>query len=177
MNVSCRVLPNSFMKTIPLSQGQVAIIDDEDFNWVNQYKWSFQRNRRTGYAVRSVKYHGKQTRSPLHREVLGLGPGDPEVDHRDGNGLNCTKDNLRMATRQQNQRNQRKHLGTSSQFKGVCWDKANRKWLAQIQVDGYLEYLGRFDAELTAARAYNLAAVQAFGEFAQLNRTKFLEKS
>ena len=164
------------MKTIELNQGQVALVDDEDFDRVNQGpKWSLLRLKHTQtlYAVRNVRVDGKRVKQKLHRFILNLGPDDPDVDHRDGNGLNCTRDNLRPATNQQNGCNRRKQRQeASSQFKGVSWHKSTRKWDARIQVNGKNKCLGRFDSELTAARAYNLAAIQLHGEFAHLNEIR-----
>ncbi|SRR6266849_4478175 len=161
------------MKTIPLTQGVVAVVDDEDFDKVNQFKWRLLRLRRTSYAQRNLRINGKRTMQYLHRFVLDLNPGDPDIDHRDGNGLNCTRDNLRKASRQQNECNQRKQLRkTSSRYKGVYWRRGKNKWGALIQVNDKKKHLGSFDSEQEAARAYNQAAIQLHGDFARLNEVK-----
>ncbi len=154
------------MKQIELTQGQVAAVDDEDFDRVNQFKWYAMRHGRTFYAVRDVKINGMRTAQLLHRVILNLPPGRvPEADHRDGNGLNNCRSNLRTATHQQNNCNRRKrryHLGksTSSEWKGVSWHKQTGKWRAQIGGNGNTHHLGLFDSEE--------AAVQLHGEFARV---------
>jgi len=157
------------MKTIPLSQGFVALIDDEDFARVSQYKWCALvcKNGRI-YAKRHYWVpggKGKEKNIMMHRFILGLPLGrKPDVDHEDHNGLNNQKHNLRVATRQQNNANQRKTRGTS-QFKGVYWNKNAGKWQAQIKVNGVRHYLGLFTSEAKAAGAYAQAAVKYFGTF------------
>lgn len=93
-----------------------------------------------------------------------------DVDHRDHNGLNNTRDNLRVATRSQNHRNRQKLPGNAtSDYKGVSWDKARGRWTAHIKIGGKAKNLGRFEEELTAARVYDAAALRLFGSFALLN--------
>src|SRR5260370_2756638 len=111
------------MKTIDLSQGLEAIVDDEDFERVSQFKWTALRGSRTWYARRNIQVNGKQTNQQLHRFILDLKPDAPEVDHRDGLGLNCRRDNLRLASRQQNNANRRKLSPSSSWYKGVSKQK------------------------------------------------------
>ena len=122
------------------------------------------------YAARhSSRKNGKQTTIQMHRLLLGLKPGDSrESDHKDGNGLNNRRNNLRIATRAQNQHNQRPQKGTS-RFKGVCWHRDAAKWQAQIQIERRKIHLGYFDSEIEATRAYDAAARNHFGEFARLN--------
>jgi len=91
------------------------------------------------------------------------------VDHIDHNGLNNTRRNLRICTKEQNARNQRPQKGRSSQFKGVCWHKGERKWYSRIQNDGRQQSLGLFDDERDAARARDAAALALHGEYASLN--------
>jgi len=161
------------VKTIPLSQGQVAIVDDADFDRVSTTGgWCFTTHPgdKTGYATRSVKLGGRWTTQLLHRFVLHLKPGDLEVDCINGNGLDCRRENLRLATHQQNLCNQGKRRGSfSSQFKGVTWDKAKGKWQAQITANYKYKGLGYFNTELSAATAYDSAAVRLHGKFARLN--------
>jgi AP2 domain/HNH endonuclease len=149
-------------KQIPLSQGKFAIVDDADFEQLSQHKWNAQRNGHTFYAFRT----GKRT-IYLHRQLMGALPGQ-QVDHRDTDGLNNQRDNLRLCSAGENRRNMRKTRG-SSKFKGVSWDKVKAKWTAIIYRDYKKHPLGRFDNEEDAARAYDAKAKELFGEFARLN--------
>jgi len=99
-------------------------------------------------------------------------PSDMETDHRDGNGLNNQRENLRICTRQQNSQNGLAHKDSSSQFKGVSLKKGRHKWVACIMQNGKLAHLGYFDNEIEAAKTYNTKAKELFGEFAKLNIIK-----
>ncbi|TET80382.1 hypothetical protein E3J38_05635 [candidate division TA06 bacterium] len=161
------------MAEILLTQGKVAIVDDADYDWLNQWGWFAHRDRHTFYAVRGVhlaKY--RQGIQSMHRLILGLRRGDKrQCDHRDGNGLNNQRANLRRCTRAQNQQSRRNlPLGTS-RYKGVCWSNRDRKWRSQIRVNRKWIHLGLFDSEITAARAYDARAIKQFGEFALTNKT------
>lgn len=158
------------MKTISLTQGKVAIVDDADYEWLNQWKWSTQQGRHTFYAVRGVWLAKNKWRiERMHRLILGLQPDDKrQCDHRDGNGLNNQWSNLRVCTRTQNIRSQKNKVGTSK-YKGVCWDRRDRKWYSQIRVNKKQIYLGLFNSEIDAAQAYDRAASEYFGEFALTN--------
>jgi hypothetical protein len=152
------------------------MVDDGDYELVMQYRWwvlEYQRpsGSTAGPYAYSSRYGGRRVFMYMHRLIL---PGVPEVDHEDGDGLNNQRDNLRAATRPQNNANGSKrpnHGGrpTSSRFKGVSWHKAARKWTAQIKDADRQHYLGCFADEIDAALAYDEAARVAFGEFARLN--------
>lgn len=156
------------MKEIPLSQGKVALVDDADYEAVNIHKWYALKIGYTFYAVRNIlKPDGKRTTQYLHQFLM---PGVPRVDHRDGNGLNNWRENLRPATHKQNLRGFcHKMTGTSSKFRGVCWHKKALKWEARIVVNGHKIHLGLFSVETDAARARDVAALKYYGEGAQLN--------
>ncbi len=166
------------MKRIPLTQGKFAIVDDEDYDRLSQWNWSAVKPKHPGatwYAQRAMRVSKVVWRpTRLHWEVVGY----KWVDHRDGDGLNNQKYNLRRCTGSQNIRNSIKKVGTSL-FKGVSWDIGNGKWAANIHAGdpnakGYAKkmFLGRFDSEEEAARAYDRMARQYFGEFANLNFKK-----
>jgi HNH endonuclease len=159
------------------ARGRVAVVDLEDYDLVMQYRWHVQdqERRREGrlplaYAktYTGMKAPGGRKHISMHTLITGFA----EVDHWDGNGLNNRRDNLRDATHAQNMGNARKQPGCSSQFKGVYWSQrrtGNGKWQAYIGVNHRTRYLGRFEIEEDAARAYDAAAVEAWGEFAWLN--------
>jgi hypothetical protein len=163
-------------REIPLTQGHVAIVDDEDFKRVNQYKWCAMAGlRRDGtikciYATRSIRVNGRKITQYLHRFILEISDPTLQIDHIDHNGLNNQRSNLRTATRSENQWNQRKLEGCSSPYKGVTLRKSDAKWVAEIKVNGKKHYLGCFADEQDAAIAYNRAAVAHFGDFAHINQ-------
>lgn len=144
------------------------MVDDTDFEWLNQWKWYAQRDKTTYYAVRTNKRGQKPTRTYMHRLILGLTDRKQESDHVDRNGLNNQRRNLRTATRSQNMKNRMAQRNKTSKYLGVCW--MQNRWVAQIQSDNERpKQLGRFTTELEAAMAYNEAAIKLHGEFANLN--------
>ena len=154
------------MKTIQLTQGFVALVDDADFERVSTHRWCANRNRHTVYAYRQ---ENKRT-VYMHRFICGVTDRKVKVDHEDHNGLNCQRYNLRVATTSQNNMNQCKRSdGLSSRFKGVCWHKRYGKFQADIRLNGKSKFLGMFVNELDAALAYDAAAREHFGEFALCN--------
>lgn len=156
------------MKEIKLTQGKTVVVDAGTFKWASKFKWYVNKSGRNHYAVRDQWLDGKRRTIFLHREIIGAKDGE-FVDHIDGNSRNNLKKNLRIATTAQNVRNQRKQLGTSSRFKGVYWNKRRQKWHAQIKFQQRRVYLGLFSDQEDAARAYDTAARERFGEFAALN--------
>lgn len=160
------------MKRIKLTQDQFALVDNADYNWLNSYKWFALETRKKFYAARNVRLSNtKQIRITMHRQILGLKRGDKrEGDHRDHNTLNNCRDNLRIGTHQQNCFNQKSPLNTSSQFKGVCWNKNHKKWMAYISINGVRKHLGFFKIEKYAAQEYNIAAKKYHKNFAFLNK-------
>lgn len=163
------------MKLIPISRGLSAMVDDQDYDFLNQWKWFARRPNRihttcVWYAVRNA-VRPARGQIYMHREVLRRAgfPDAPHSDHRDTNGLNNQRHNLRPATSSQNAANVRKKAGCTSQFKGVYWHKQTRKWLSAIRCQEERHYLGLFENEIDAGRAYDAAATRFFGEFARLN--------
>ncbi len=149
------------VKMIPLTNGFYAYVDAEDYEWLNQFHW---RAYSAGYAGRWVK--GKLIY--MHREIMRP-PRGKIVDHINGNGYDNTRANMRNITRRQNMYNKGKHVGTSSIYKGVSYDKRRQQWYAAIRFGKERFYLGYFDTEAEAARVYDRKAVELFGEFAGLN--------
>jgi hypothetical protein len=164
---------------LPLSNGHTAQIDPDDWDRVSQHTWRRMPTNRPGlfYAVAALPrtFDGAPRKTlRLHRFILGLQPGDPDVDHVDHDGLNNQKSNLRLATPSQNGANRRAHRTyagkpKTSSYRGVSWNARDRKWQGIICVRGKQKALGQFDDPADAARAYDDAAVAAWGEFARRN--------
>ncbi len=159
------------MRTIPLTQGKVAIVDDADYNWLSQWKWRAKRRRNIFYAARSacVAEDNKGTEW-MHRVILGLRADDKrQCDHRDGNGLNNQRSNLRRCTATQNHQSSRKRMVATSRYKGIYWHRHVRKWHARIGLNKKQMHLGYYDSEIDAARCYDTEAIKNFGDFALTN--------
>lgn len=161
-------------REIQLTQGKVAIVDDEDYEFLNQYKWhAFKlRHRDTFYARRCLRTPGG-TRDDIrtiwmHREILEVQSGT-QVDHIDHDGLNNQRHNLRPCTNQQNQWNRPLLKANTSGYIGVGWKNSTGKWEAQIRHEGKNVFLGTYWLPEEAAKAYDDAALRLRGEFAQLN--------
>lgn len=144
------------MKEIPLTKGKVTLVDDADYAWLLQQRWRF----RSGYA--------RSDKTSMHRLIMNA-PRDMEVDHINGDTLDNRRKNLRLATVKQNRMNRSKHKITSSQYKGVSWEKRSSKWRARIKLNRKFIYLGIFASEIDAANAYDKAAHIYHGEFARAN--------
>lgn len=173
------------MKKIRLSNGMVALVDDEDYERVSLLRWNAECPRLTYYAstgiTKKLKELGYTCKTRMHRLVLNAKPGQ-QVDHLDGNGLNNQKGNLRFSTATGNARNRRKTASpTSSRYKGVVYDKGARcgkkKWKAGIYYKGIRANLGRYLEEEDAAIAYDVAAQLCHGEHACTNASQGLLSS
>jgi hypothetical protein len=169
--------PTEWMsKRIPIvgskygDKGWFALVDDEDYVWLSQYRWNANVRKGQTYAYRWVERVGdKLILRSMHREIMGAVPGQV-VDHRNRNGLDNRLENLRFCTNGQNAANGKKHRnGITSRFKGVAWDHDRDRWRAKIRVNGKTIHLGRFTDEVSAATAYDVGARKYFGEFARLN--------
>lgn len=162
------------MKRIQLTQGYFAIIDDNDYESVVRFRWHILTVRSIRYAEHTtylgiVGRRQRKVNMLLHSLIMRPSKG-MEVDHRNHDGLDCRRDNMRICTHAQNIMNQRPRRGCSSQYKGVSWYAPGRKnWRAYIRVNGVLIFLGAFRTEDSAAIAYDTAAQKHFGEYAFLN--------
>ena len=158
------------MREIPLTQGKVAVVDDADYEWLSRYRWMASMAR-AGYwrAVRWVGTRAKHRAVFMHREIIGAQPGQL-VDHRNGDGLDNRRANLRACSSRQNQQNRRGSWAASG-YKGVhqLHRLLSKPWVAQIQVEGRSMHLGYFATPEEAAEAYDAAATTHFGDFAYLN--------
>lgn len=158
------------MKKIELSQGQYAIVDDEDYDVLNQWKWcaDYCKSGKKFYAKRTCYLNGKK-RIRMHRFVTNTTDRNIEVDHINGNSLDNRKSNLRPCSKSRNQQNRNKTINNKSGYKGVAWHKISKKWIVRIGVNSIKIHIGRYDCVKEAARAYNSAAIIYHGEFAYLN--------
>lgn len=138
------------MKAIPLTRGKFALVDDADFEWLTQFKWSYHSE---GYAVRTWPDNKAVL---MHREILET-PSGMDTDHKDRNRLNNQRNNLRIASRSQNLSNR-----VSA---GIGWAKREQRWRARIKVNKKEIHLGYFQDKSLAKEAYEKAKVKYFGEF------------
>lgn len=155
-------------REIQLSRGMVALVDEADYESVTAYgAWCADRSGNTYYARKNLYSPGQPPRSLLmHRLITGW----PYVDHRNGDGLDNRRTNLRPATHAQNMANKRRYRNNTSGFKGVTRNTGTgRPWRAALKVDGRRIHLGYFDTAEDAARAYDAGALDLFGEFARPN--------
>jgi hypothetical protein len=157
------------MKRIPLSQGKFALVDDSDYEWLNQWKWSVNGAKARPYAMRKDWSFPKGKTVLMHR-LIANPPKGFVVDHIDGNTLNNCRSNLRVCSYSQNLANSIvNRLANKSGYKGVCWKKKEKKYSAQITVNYKAIHLGYFKNPVEAAKAYDNAARKYFGEFAKTN--------
>jgi hypothetical protein len=151
------------MATLTLANYGQAIVDDADLALVSRYRWYAIKKRQTTYAQTDINGYAVG----MHRIILGLKYGDGlQGDHRDGNGLDNRRANLRTATRSDNQRNQ-VHRIPKNGYRGIF--RQNSGWRAQLQIKGKTKYIGIFPTKEAAALAYDQSAREVYGEFAVLN--------
>jgi len=151
------------MMEIPLTQDKVALVDDDDFDELSKHKWSVDTQ---GYPSRGIVTERGWRPVRMHRFILGLSFGEP-ADHINRDRLDNRRSNLRRCTRQQNTFNRRPM--SKSGYKGAYSSPTLSGWRAQIMVNGKCLYLGSFRTPEDAARAYDTAARDHYGEFAYLN--------
>jgi len=148
------------MKEIPLTRGKVALVDDEDFEWLNQFKWFCNT---AGYAVRNLP---KRKSEYMHRAIIKT-PDGLQTDHIDHNKRNNQKSNLRICDNAQNQANRHYKKSKNSGYRGV--EKRGNKFRAHITVSQNVIHLGHYDSPEEAALVYDGAVKKHFGEFAITN--------
>jgi hypothetical protein len=149
---------------VPLTKGYEAAIDIADIPRVEAWNWTASVEKHTVYAMRKAVIDGAQRTVKMHRFLMAPQEGQL-VDHRDGNGLNNVRCNLRVATHPQNMWNRRKPRGGKAGLVGVHWDNDRKKWAAVIQVNGKVRRLGRFETPEEGHQAYIEAARQLQGKF------------
>lgn len=161
------------MKKIYLNgkhKDKFALVDDEDFERLNKLKWFIQTGDKTNYAIRNIPMvnYKRGGTMLMHREIMQT-PKGMEIDHKDGNGLNNQKSNLRNCTGQQNAANKRIGIVNKSGYLGVSWDKERKLWRATTSFGDKQVWVGRYSDIIQAAKARDLKAKELFGEFAALN--------
>lgn len=164
------IITDGQARLIPLTQGKFALVDDEDYERLNQFKWYAGKYKYRYYAART---HKLKTIT-MAREIMDA-PKGLQVDHRNHNTLDNRRKNLRLCTNSQNQHNRapnKKNPDSSvpfSKHKGVSWSSTAKKWVVHIRHNSKKTYLGRYADEKEAARVYDVKARELFGDFACLN--------
>ena len=154
------------MKRIPLTQGLFAIVDDDKYEYLNQWKWCISKSAdKRRYCARAW-IDGKMIR--MHRLIMGAKPNQ-EIDHINHSELDNRIGNLRFCTHAQNKHNSRPYKNGKSKYKGVRWYKQTKKWEVKITLNRKKHHIGYFHSEIEAAKAYDTKARKLFGEFAYCN--------
>lgn len=159
------------MKEIVLTHGQVALVDDEDYEWLMQWKWYANKSNGKWYAITYTKVGGdKETGEcvKMHRMILNA-PKGVLVDHKNGDGLDNRRHNIRTCTYSNNAMNKRASKSNKTGYKGVFWNKQHQKYCAQIYINGKSKRFAYSDSPEVSALAYDKMAKKIFGEFAKLN--------
>lgn len=167
------------MKTIELSAQKPTsknykkysvIVDDDDYEELSKYIWTYHKEHKSEYAVTASKDEfGKYRTKKMHRMIMGINDRHILIDHVDGNGLNNQRSNLRLANYSTNQANKKRLHNKKSKYKGVYFQSNTQKWKSGVMKDGKYFHLGYFKTEEHAAMAYNIKAKELFGEFACIN--------
>ena len=156
------------MREIQLTQGQVAFVDDKDYEWLNSFNWCATKDRSNYYAVRSTRISGKKRNQRMHKLIMGTTPKGMMIDHKDGNSLNNQRNNLRFVTNSQNQMN-RTTKNSSFDRSGIWFDPSRNKFEVSITANGVRITKKRF-SDINEALLHRIALEHKyFGEFARLN--------
>jgi hypothetical protein len=159
-------------REIPLTQGQFAIVDDEDYEYLNRFKWCAVYDKKMGsfYAARKGKCGNSENLKflSMHREIMNP-PENMSIDHINHNTIDNRRCNLRICTQGQNVMNVIKRSDNTSGYKGVSWKKSANRWCAQLRANGKCVYSMYFTDKIEAAKAYDDVAKKFHGEFAYLN--------
>jgi hypothetical protein len=163
------------MRKIQLTKGFVALVDDEDFEYLNQWKWNAQIGTHTWYAVRNYGKRPNRKKLWMHKVIMNT-PNKIETDHINNNGLDNRKENLRKCKKEENQWNIPKRKNNTSGFIGVYPNMTKKKFISKIQFGKIRIHLGSYNTIEEAAYAYDKAAIKYHGNFAKLNGVNNVEK-
>ena len=161
-------------KEMILTKGRVTVVDDGDFDWLSEWKWSYTYNVRNidfGYAVRRNSPNIKPRQLYMHRVIVGARPGEV-VDHINGNRLDNRRSNLRICTQSENLANKQVHLAGESGFKWVYPNKKSGGWVVRMKIAGKMTHIGSFKDKVAAALAADDVALKLYGPHAKLNFPK-----
>lgn len=158
---------NVTKRTVHYDKGYASIVDDEDFELVSAYLWQAKVHGQTVYARGIIDANANKS-AYMHRLIMGISDPRIKIDHKDGNGLNNSRGNLRIATHSQNMKNRKLNQKKETKYKGVT--KCKGGYYARITVDRKVISLGRFTTQEHAANTYNKSAIFNFGEYALLNK-------
>ena len=154
------------MPEIPLTQDQVTIVDDIDYDFLMQFKWYANKIGHGYYAVRNIRQNGRGTSELMHRAIAErMDILADQIDHRDQDQLNNRRENLRPATMSENQHNQGFRQNNTSGYLGVHWDSSKSKWQARVQHQGKRRHLGYFEDPAEASEVYKAKKRELAGEF------------
>ncbi len=157
------------MKYIKLTQGRTTVVDDADYAELMKHKWYANQRHGIWYAYTNIRTGNKRITISMHRFLLNP-PKNMQIDHKNHNGLDNRRCNIRICTHAQNIQNQRRKRGSkTSKYKGVFWNKKESYWYVQIKQNGKKLNLGSFHNEIDAAKTYDKKAKELFGEFANTN--------
>lgn len=154
---------------LKISKGKEVLVDIDDFETVAQYRWKASQSSCRWYAKRNARSGSTSRVLAMHRLIMGAKIGEC-VDHINGDSLDNRKSNLRLCTRSENQWAKRKNYkGSNSKYRGVYWDKRDRRYIAQVTFKWKRYHVGSFTSEIEAARARDRKAFELFGNIAHLN--------
>lgn len=146
------------------------ILCQKGYDLYQNHTWTIYKNRHNFYLRRQIYYKdGSKKIESFHRELLGLNIKNLYVDHINRNTLDNRIENLRICSNQENSFNRRKHIDGKSKYKGVSFHKKTQKWQVSITKNNKSYYIGLFKSQEEAAKAYNIKALELFGDFANLN--------
>lgn len=146
------------------------MVDDEDYEWISSFNWSAEVGKKSVYAVRNARNEsGCRKTQRMHRLIMGVTDPKIDIDHKNHNGIDNQRINLRVSTTSQNMKNRRVGRNNTTGFKGVSWHKRDEKYSAQYGVNGKKINIGSFDCPIEAARHYNKVALEHGEGFELLN--------